>query len=159
RIATAQTELERATVLLKAFRTLTIEEIFPSLAGIAADTYPEAFAHAYLTLARFVLRSGLSEMVPVARIYLTQALRYQLQLKTPEELQPLVPPAPVRHTLLEETHRGQEKQPLLPLRAEAAVNVTHTRRENREKLNVLVEVPTFDKGGVEQVVFTMVTSL
>ncbi|MBI3796936.1 MAG: glycosyltransferase [Deltaproteobacteria bacterium] len=163
RVATGQTELERATVLLKAFRTLAIEEIFPSLAGIAADTYPEAFAHAYLTLARFVRRSGLAEMVPVARLYLTQALHYQPQLKIPEELQLLIATAQgVRwQTTLEDVHGPdrQGKQPVLSLGAEVTAGSPHTRRGNWEKLNILVEVPSFDKGGVERVVFAMVTAL
>ena len=150
-------------MLLKAFRTLAIEEIFPSLAAIAADIYPETFAHAYLTLARFVIRSGLAELVPVARIYLTQALQYQPQLKIPEELQPLIAASPGLRwqTMLEEARSpdGQEKQPILPLRAETTVGFAPTHRRNWEKLNVLVEVPTLDKGGVEQIVFAMVTSL
>jgi GT2 family glycosyltransferase/glycosyltransferase involved in cell wall biosynthesis len=155
RVATAQTESERATVLLKAFRSLAIEEIFPSLAGIAADVYPEAFAHAYLTLARFVLRSGLSELVPVARIYLTQALRYQDQLEVPAELQPLIASAPGLRR--REARRQQESA--LPPRAKSTVDLTPVRRRDGEKINVLVEVPTFNKGGVEQVVFAMVSSL
>ncbi|HEV8716123.1 MAG TPA: glycosyltransferase [Candidatus Binatia bacterium] len=160
RVATAQTELERATVLLKAFRTLAIEEIFPSLVGIAADAYPEAFAHAYLTLARFVIRSGLSEMVPVARIYLTQALQYQDQIKIPAELQPLI--ATSQGLRRQDTPRGEarsQQEPALPLRAKPAVDFAPAQRRNWERLNVLVEVPTFDKGGVEQVVFAMVSSL
>jgi glycosyltransferase involved in cell wall biosynthesis len=163
RVVTPQTERERATVLLKAFRSLAIEEIFPSLAGLAADIYPETFARAYLTLARFVMRSGLSEMVPVACVYLTQALQYQDQLEIPEELRPLIATSPglrrqisLGETRSKETSAGQ---PAFPLLTRGAADFAPMRDKNREKINVLVEVTTLDKGGVEQVVFAMVSSL
>ncbi|HJY79833.1 MAG TPA: glycosyltransferase, partial [Candidatus Binatia bacterium] len=163
RVATPQTERERATVLLKASRLLAIEEIFPSLAGLAADTYPEAFAHAYLTLARFVIRSGLSPMVPAARVYLAQALQYQAQIAIPEELRPLLATSSGlrQQPPLEETRNqeGLEGQPTSPLLTRSAADFMPARNKNREKINVLVEVPTLDKGGVEQVVFAMVNSL
>jgi glycosyltransferase involved in cell wall biosynthesis len=161
RVATLQTEQERATVLLKAFRSLSITEIFPSLTHIAPEVYPESFAHAYLTLARYTIRNGLAALVPVARLYLTRALEFNVRLHVPEELSSLLTASPgLRHrqeSVEQERRLHQDESPsLVEASNEVVASVSHRPEET---LNIVIEVPTLDTGGVEEVVFSMVTGL
>ena len=59
---TLETQRERAKLLLKAYRGLSIKEIFPSLAPLRAVDYPYDFAKAYHRLAGYLEKSGLEEM-------------------------------------------------------------------------------------------------
>lgn len=160
RHVTPQTEQERATVLLKAFRALSIEEIFPSLAGIHKQEYPEAFAQAYLTLARYTLRSGLATMIPVARLYLTQALACRRGLLVPQELQPLLEASTgLQKMNLPIVGEVDEKNTVPPLALMAGSEEIPVGIIPSERIHVVIEVKTLENGGVEQVVFSMVTGL
>ena len=68
---TPETELERAKVLLKAYRSLTIEEIFPSLRH-RKDAL--AYAEAYERLATYMEKSGLPALIPISQIHKDRAI-------------------------------------------------------------------------------------
>lgn len=160
RSVTPQTEQERATVLLKAFQALSIEEIFPSLSSVDKETYPDLFAQAYLMLAGYVARSGLGEMIPVARLYLTQALAYQRGLLIPKELQPLFDASmSLRKLNLSPAVGASDKTDMASLSwAEESERIPPELIPS-ERINVVIEVNSLDNGGVEQVVYSMVSGL
>ena len=64
--ATPETELERTKVLLKAYKDLAIEDIFPSLRH-RKDTL--AYAEAYEKLASYIGKSEIPALIPIAQIY------------------------------------------------------------------------------------------
>lgn len=162
-VATSQTEQERATVLLKAFRSLALDDIFPSLRGKSVRVSPEAFAQASLTVACYVLRSGLAELRPVARLYLTQALQYQAQLRIPEELEPLLAQAPGLRRYAQPADHSQtgptKSEPMETVSGDMEIVFSALAPVRSDKVHILIEVPTLDKGGMEQVVLSMVSTL
>jgi glycosyltransferase involved in cell wall biosynthesis len=64
--ATPQTELERAKVLLKAYKNLAIEEIFPHLYNRKEIV---AYQEANEKLAAYIEKSGIPTLIPISQIY------------------------------------------------------------------------------------------
>ncbi len=127
--ATPETELERAKVLFKAYKDLTIEDIFPSLHQKMDAT---AYAEAYEKLASYMERSGLPALFPISKIYQDCAKAMQdskgefLGLKQVERI--------------EKYDFGSFKI-------------------DDKKINVLIETPSLDKGGMEEAIYGIVTHL
>jgi len=83
--ATPETELERTKVLLKAYKDLAIEDIFPSLRH-RKDTL--AYAEAYEKLASYMERSGIPALIPISQIYKDRGqslIGLQTSLSDPQE--------------------------------------------------------------------------
>ena len=75
---TEETEMERAKVILNAFKNLKIEEISPGLL-ISGDK--ENYAEAYERVAKYVEKSNLLYLIPVSKIYMDMAKRYRGEMK------------------------------------------------------------------------------
>jgi len=130
--ATEWTEAERVMVLLKAFRNLQIEDVFPSLRTIHPSERTAGYAEAYEKLAASVERNGLPGLLPMAKIYRTEAERWRLQKDGG-----LRPRAVTREV----------------------DNLAPAYRDIAGKITILMEVRSLDTGGLEEVVFNLARSL
>ncbi len=83
-------DFERAVVLLKATRNLSITDVFPRLKGLDQSDFPQEYSEAYRTLSRYLLNSGLYELVPVAYSMIEQARRLTPSLEIDDEIQELL---------------------------------------------------------------------
>jgi len=127
--ATPATEQERAEVLLKAYKNLTIEDIFPSLRQ-KRDVM--AYGEAYEKLATYLEKSGIPALISVSRIYKNKA-----------------------DSLLSSKAKSAEfKEEGMKGEFELVSSGFHDR-----KINLLIEAPSLDKGGMEEVVFNIATRL
>ena len=128
---TPETELERAKVLLKAYRNLTIEDIFPSLRH-RKDAV--VYAEAYEKLATYMEKSGLPALIPISQIYKDKATG--LKEKEREIPYPLKDPEEEEEWKFAESDIGETK-----------------------RINLLIEAPFLDKGGVENVIYGIATKI
>jgi len=118
--ATDETEMERAKILMKAYKNLSIEEIFPNLKkGDGAD-----YGQAYLKLSSYVENSGLSSLVPVAILYREMGERI--------------------------LRDGQSSLKSISLENRI---ITPSEIFFRNKINILIETPSLNRGGMENVIF------
>lgn len=127
--ATSETELERAKVLLKAYKGLTIEDIFPSLYQKRARM---AYCQAYEKLASYMEKSGIPALIPISQIYRDQGrslIGSQANLSDLEE------------------EEGRERVRLNPLRTDSG------------KIRILIETPSLDTGGMEEAIYGIATHL
>ena len=129
---TPETELERAKVLLKAYRGLTIEDIFPSLRH-RKDAL--AYAEAYERLATYVEKSGLPALIPISQIHKDRAIGLK------EERREL--PYPLKD------HEEEEEWKF------AGGDIIG----ETERINLLIETPSLDKGGLENVIYGIATKI
>ena len=126
---TPETEMERAKVLLKAYKNLTIEDIFPSLKQ-RKDVF--AYAEAYEKLATYMEKSGIPALIPISQIYKNKG-KHLTNSK-------------VDLAQLEE--RGTE----------IGIGMD-PERDTNGKINILMEARSLDKGGMEEVVYNIATHL
>ncbi len=127
--ATPATEQERGEVLLKAYKNLTIEDIFPSLRQ-KRDVM--AYGEAYEKLATYLEKSGIPALISVSRIYKNKA-----------------------DSLLSSKAKSAEfKEEGMKGEFELVPSGFHDR-----KIKLLIEAPSLDKGGMEEVVYHIVTHL
>jgi glycosyltransferase involved in cell wall biosynthesis len=121
--ATTETESERTRVLLKAYKSLSIEDIFPSL---RQKSDRMAYGQACETLATSLEKSGIPALVPISQIYRDQG---NSLLKS--NLDPAEPMERELREMFEVRPSGR----------------------GHGKINLLIEVPSLDKGGMEEVVY------
>jgi len=127
--ATPEIELERAKILLKAYKELDLCDVFPSL---RFEKDSRLHARAWRTLANYVAKSGLPALEPIRFLY-------------------------------EEKARSLESSgfPLAAVREarDERWSSTGTLSSPHPRVHVLLETPSFDRGGLEQVVFDLATGL
>jgi GT2 family glycosyltransferase len=123
-----ETEMERAKVLLKAYKNLTIEDIFP---GLRQRKDPLLYAEAYEKLAADVERSGIPALTPISQIYRE---RGKSLAKGKMDL----------FSLAMEYDGEEGPQGLWG---------------DEGKIRLLVETQSLDKGGLEEVIYGIVTHL
>lgn len=128
---TERTESERAIVLLKAYRDLRIEEVFPSLRRSAPSERPSRYAESLENLAARIEQSGLPGLLPIAGIHRAEAQRWRSQ-QVGVDLR------------IDEVAREADDRP---------------SRGSSGKVTVLMEVRSLDTGGLEEVVFNLARSL
>jgi glycosyltransferase involved in cell wall biosynthesis len=119
-VTTEATMYERAVVLLKAYATLRLEDVFPALRG---RDEPVARAQARLAWARWIARSGLVELLPAAQLEVNEARRLAPGCVVDPELADLLARRPAFVDLrdLRAKERERELEALgRHLRAEAA---------------------------------------
>jgi glycosyltransferase involved in cell wall biosynthesis len=127
--ATSKTELERAKVLLKAYKNLSIEDIFPTLRH-RKDAF--AYAEACEKLASFIEKSGIPALTPISQIYKDK-----------------------RNSLISSgVDFSEPRKQEIEERFEPKLS-----RRNDRKINLLLEAPSLDKGGMEEVVYSIATRL
>ena len=126
---TPETELERAKVLLKAYKNLNIEDIFPSL-HYRKDSL--AYAEAYEKLATYMEKSGVPSLLLISQIYREKGR----SLKEGEG----------DFAVLRALSREEETE-IVPV------------ERGKGKIGVLVEAPSLDRGGMEEVVYNIATHL
>ncbi len=126
--ATPATEQERAKVLLKAYKNLTIEDIFPSL---RLKREVGAYSEAYEKLVAYMDRSGIPALLPVSQIYKD---RRESLLRSKAYSGELV--------------EGEMQEELQP----------KPSRADRE-MGILIETPSLDMGGMEEVIYNIATRL
>ena len=129
---TPETELERAKVLVKAYRSLRIEDIFPSLHH-RKDAL--AYADAYERLAAYMEKSGLPALIPISQIHKDQAMGLKEKRRN----------VPYSLKDLEEEEEWKF----------AGRDIT----ADTERINLLIETPFLDKGGVENVIHGIATKI
>jgi glycosyltransferase involved in cell wall biosynthesis/GT2 family glycosyltransferase len=127
--STPETESERAKILLKAFKDLSIEEIFLSL---RKEQDQSAYARAYEKLASYVESSGIPAQIAVSQIY--------RELGRSLESSPLLLPS------------GREKRET----KEAPFQI---QERSSQKIHIVMETLTLDKGGLEQVIYNLAKGL
>lgn len=125
-----RTEAERAIVLLRAYRDLRIEDIFPSLRTVGSSDRSSRYADAYERLAGSVERSGLPGLVPVAALHRIEAGHWRSEQGAGQRVS--------------DVERDPASQPF---------------RGRSEKVGVLLEVRSLDTGGLEEVVFNLARAL
>ena len=126
---TAETEEERAKVLLKAYKNLAVEDIFPSQ-GQRRDAL--GYAEACDKLAGHMEKSGLSALLSIAQIYKDWANW-------------------IRSSKMDDrAFYGKERGAAFDLRPLMG---------DSGRIHVLIEVPSLDKGGMEEVVYSLATHL
>jgi len=129
---TAETELERAKVLLKAYGSLTVEDIFPSLRH-RKDAL--AYAEAYEKLAAYMEKSGLPALIPISQIHKDRAMGLKERRRdVPYPLQ---------------DHEEEEEWNF------AGGEII----DETERINLLIETPSLDKGGLENVIYGIATKI
>jgi len=129
---TPATELERAKVLLKAYRNLNIEDIFPSLHQ-KKDAF--AYAEAYEKLATYMEKSGIPALLPISQIYKNRG-----------------------------KHLTEKKEDIFLFKREDGEETEEGFYqggfgEDSGKIHVLIETRSLDKGGLEEVIYGIVTHL
>ena len=129
---TPETETERAKVLLKAYKNLNIEDIFPSLHQ-RKDAFP--YAQAYEKLATYMEKSGIPALLPISQIYKNRA-----------------------------KHLAEKKEDLFLLKREDKEEIEERfyqggLGEDLGKVHLLIETGSLDKGGLEEVIYGIVTHL
>ena len=129
---TPETERERAKVLLNAYKNLTIEDIFPSL-HYRKDSL--AYAEAYEKLATYMEKSGISALLPISQIYKDRG-----------------------------RHLTERKEDIFLFKkgdkAEGGEEYYQSGfRGDAGKIHLLIETRSLDKGGLEEVVYGIVTHL
>ncbi|MGQ9509581.1 MAG: glycosyltransferase, partial [Thermodesulfobacteriota bacterium] len=124
--ATEGTEMERAKVLMKAYRNLSLEEIFPNLKKLDVVAYYQAC----LRLSDYMENAGLPSLIPVAILYREMGEKF-----------------------LKESQSS--------LKSFSLENRITTPLETflRNKINILIETPSLDRGGMENVIFDFSKSL
>ncbi|MGQ9777570.1 MAG: glycosyltransferase, partial [Thermodesulfobacteriota bacterium] len=124
--ATEGTEMERAKVLMKAYRNLSLEEIFPNLKKLDVVAYYQAC----LRLSDYMENAGLPSLIPVAILYREMGEKF-----------------------LKESQSS--------LKCVSLENRITTPLETflRNKINILIETPSLDRGGMENVIFDFSKSL
>ena len=127
--ATSETELERAKVLLKAYKNLTIEDIFPSLHQ-RKDVF--AYDEAYEKLAVYMEKSGIPALIPISQIYRDRGG----SLKSSKA------------NFLEQQEEERDERFDLG-----------SFKIDQGRINVLIEARTLDKGGMEEVIYNIATHL
>ena len=127
--STTETELERAKILLKAYRELDLGDVFPCL---RLEKDPRLHARAWRTLAAYAAKSGVPALEPIRLLYEEKARSLESAG---------FPLASVRET---QDQRGS------PVGVSSSLH---------PRVHVLVETASFDKGGLEQVVFDLATGL
>ncbi len=130
--ATPVTELERTKVLLKAYRDLNIEDIFPSL---RQKQEAFAYAEAYEKLATHAEKSGLPTLLPISQIYRNRGKRL---IEKKEEL------FLFERRDREEGERGYDQGGF---------------GGTSKKIHLLIETRSLDKGGLEEVIYGIATHL
>ncbi len=125
--ATPETEAERAKVLLKAYKDLTIEDIFPSL---SQKRERGAYYRAYETLASYMEKSGISAMVPIAQIFRDQG-----------------------RSLIGSNFSDQHEEEVKE-RFDSNLRIM-----DKERIKILIETPSLNRGGMEEVIHGIVTHL
>jgi GT2 family glycosyltransferase/glycosyltransferase involved in cell wall biosynthesis len=129
---TPETELERAKALLKAYRNLNIEDIFPELHR-RGDRL--AYAAAYGKLAAYMEKSGISALLPISQIYRDRG-----------------------------KHLTEKKGDVVLFKGEDQGEREEAFYQggfggDSTKIHLLVETRSLDKGGLEEVVYGIVTHL
>jgi len=76
--------LERAYLLVKALSSLKIEDIFPELKTLSGEQRKKQEAKKLVILADLLMRSGLIEMLPWAKLFIEQAKRLDRDLQVPK---------------------------------------------------------------------------
>lgn len=127
--ATSETEFERTKVLLKAYKDLTIEDIFPSLFSERGRT---AYCQAYETLASYMEKSRIPALIPIAQIYRDQGKSLVGSHVTLSDLQ---------------EEEAKERYEFHPVRMDS------------EKIRILIETPSLDAGGMEEAIHGIATHL
>ncbi len=125
--ATEETEFERTKLLLKAYKDLTIEDIFPSL---SIKREKKAYYYAYETLASYMEKSGIPSLIPVAQIFKDNAK--SLIKSTPSDQ-------------WEEEEKGDVHY--------------HSSGMDLGRIKILIETPSLDAGGMEEVIYGIATHL
>ncbi len=132
---TLETELERAKILLRAYRSLSIKEIFPSLSLLREVVRPRDFAKAYRKLGDYLGKSGLEELRPFSEIC----------KETAKGLENFVSSAEV----ILGSERGAPSKPM----------TLSPFKQNRKKVNLLMETRSLDRGGLEEVIYNIARHL
>jgi glycosyltransferase involved in cell wall biosynthesis len=133
---TLETERERAKLLLKAYLSLSIKEIFPSLLLLKEIDCPGDFAKAYRRLAGYLGKSGLEEMKLFSKICEETA-------KGVENL------TPSGRGLFNKRGGRDLGQPYDPAKF----------IQRGKKINVLMETRSLDRGGLEEVIYNIARHL
>ena len=133
---TSETERERTKLLLKAYRSLSIKEIFPSLSPLKEIDCPGDFAKAYHRLAEYLRKSGLEEMKPFSEIC----------EETVKGLENLTPPGRGLFNKRGGLDLSQLSDPAKFI-------------QRGKKINVLMETRSLDRGGLEEVIYNIARHL
>jgi glycosyltransferase involved in cell wall biosynthesis/GT2 family glycosyltransferase len=126
---TSETEFERAKVLLKAYKSLTIEDIFTSL---YQKKEKMAYGQAYEKLASYMEKSGIPALFPISQI-----CRDRKKVIIDGDLE------------IQEFLREVEEEKF---------ELRFWQKEEG-KIHILIEVSTLDKGGLEEVIYNIATHL
>ena len=127
--ATPETELERVKVLLKAYKNLSIEDIFPTLRR-RKDTFD--YAEAYEKLASYMEKSGIPALISISQIYRDRSKSF------------IRPQADFSDFQEEEARESFGLKPL---------------RKDDRKIKLLIETPSLDRGGMEEAIYAIATHL
>ncbi|MGA2465064.1 MAG: glycosyltransferase [Thermodesulfobacteriota bacterium] len=133
---TLETERERAKLLLKAYLSLSIKEIFPSLLLLKEIDCPGDFAKAYRRLAGYLGKSGLEEM----------KLFPEICEETAKGVENLTPSG----RGLFNKRGGRDLDQL----SDPAKFI-----QGGKKINVLMETRSLDRGGLEEVIYNIARHL
>jgi glycosyltransferase involved in cell wall biosynthesis len=126
---TSETELERSKVLVKAYKDLSIDDIFPSLRA-TRDSF--AYAEAYETLASYMEKSGIPALIPISQIYRDKGKSLfgsHLDLSPHQE------------------EESSKRFGFMPF------------NESDRRIRILIETPSLDKGGMEEAIYAIATHL
>ncbi len=133
---TLETERERAKLLLNAYLSLSIKEIFPSLLLLKEIDCPGDFAKAYRRLAEYLRKSGLEEMKPFSEIC----------EETAKGLENLTPSGRGLFNKRGGRDLGQFSDPAKFI-------------QEGKKINVLMQTRSLDQGGLEEVIYNIARHL
>ena len=127
--ATPETEKERARVLLKAYKDLDIEDIFTNLRQREPSF---SYSDAYAKLADHLKKSGIPALIPISEVF---------EARGEPSRSPLFSPS--------DKNRDVDRW---------GGDIDRSRRADG-RIHLLLETISFDKGGLEQVVFNLAKGL